>query len=131
NYAFKEVNGKMPRLGDILLNTKNTSVDRSHNRNFALLGDPSMRLAYPEEKVSVSDVSLFPSGALTDTLKALSTVKISGVVTGQNGQTLSDFNGKVNVTVFEKLNVVRTFGDNGNTPQNIKTRESIIYEGVA
>ncbi|MFC5268974.1 type IX secretion system sortase PorU [Adhaeribacter terreus] len=131
NFAFKPVNGQMPRLGDIVMHTKNASISGSSNRNFALLGDPSMRLAYPEEKVQVSAIDIKPSVRQPDTLKALSTVKISGNVANQNGQTLSDFNGKVNITVFEKETVIRTLGDNGSSPQNIKTRESIIYEGVA
>jgi hypothetical protein len=113
------------------MQTKNNSVSASSNRNFALLGDPSMRLAYPEEKVHLSNVELIPALTSIDTLKALSTVKLSGNVTNHNGQTLSDFNGKVNVTVFEKATVVRTLGDNGSTQENINTRESIIYEGVA
>jgi hypothetical protein len=34
--------------------TKNNSLNGSINRNFSLLGDPSMRLAYPREGVTLT-----------------------------------------------------------------------------
>jgi hypothetical protein len=127
NCAFEPINGRMPRLGDIMNRTKNNSLDKG-NRNFAILCDPTLRLAYPQEKVTVT--SLQVAGQLTDTLKALATVTLNGAVT--NGQqTLTNFNGKVQITVFEKTTLVRTLGDNGSIPTNVRIRENIIYNGVA
>ena len=36
------------RLGDVFRVTKQLSGTSSNNRNFTLLGDPALRLAYPE-----------------------------------------------------------------------------------
>nr|WP_191907020.1 type IX secretion system sortase PorU [Adhaeribacter soli] len=128
---LEPINGRMPRLGDVIQNTKNTSIDGVFNRNFSLLCDPSMRLAYPSEKISVTSVQEKPAGTSTDTLKALSTITLNGTVTDQQNNPLTNFNGQVNITVFEKKTLVRTLGDNGSIPTNIPVRESIIYEGVA
>jgi hypothetical protein len=136
--AFKPIHGRMPRLGDIIQNTKNMSVSGVNNRNFSLLCDPSLRLAYPSEKVKVTSVTERPAGLASDTLKALGTFTITGAVTDQQQNTLTNFNGVVNVTVFEKKNLIRTLGDNyvpsplsGSIPTDVPVRENIIYEGIA
>ena len=67
--VFKKNNGEYQRLGDIFKNTKNNSLSGSINRNFALLGDPSMKLAYPNYSVNTETI---------DTLKALGKVIIKG-----------------------------------------------------
>ena len=52
----------LPIFGDIFRLTKNGSVDlatdtrKVGNRNFALLGDPSLRLAYPENSIVITDI---------------------------------------------------------------------------
>ncbi|HSI89761.1 MAG TPA: type IX secretion system sortase PorU [Adhaeribacter sp.] len=132
DHAFKPINGRMPRMGEIYQLTKNKNIwnHTVNNRNFALLGDPSMRLAYPEEEVKITSVTVQPGATPTDTLNALATVTLTGAVTNKQQQTLSDFNGKVQVTVFEKSTQVQTLGD--ETPvRNYTVQESVIYEGVA
>ena len=55
--VFKPVNGQMPRLGDVMQSTKNNSLSGPVNRNFALLGDPSLRLAYPQAQAVLTQVN--------------------------------------------------------------------------
>lgn len=136
NCIFEPIHGRTPRLGDIIQKTKNGSVIEIYNRNFSLLCDPSMRLAYPSEKVQVTSMKDQSSNNITDTLKALSTITLAGTVTDNQNNVLTNFNGPVNVTVFEKKTLVRTLGDNssdpnGSQPADIPVRENIIYEGVA
>jgi len=59
------------RLGDLMRHTKNNSLSGSLNRNFALLGDPSMRLALPAAEVALTQVNGRALGAAGDTLRAL------------------------------------------------------------
>lgn len=128
NCVFEKINGRTPRLGDILLTTKNNAVDIG-NRNFTLLCDPTMKLAYPEEKVKANSITVAGSTA-TDTISALSTVTLTGTVTNAGNQVLADFNGKVQITVFEKPTVATTLGDHGSAPIPIAMLKSVLYDGT-
>ncbi|MDX5346264.1 MAG: type IX secretion system sortase PorU, partial [Hymenobacteraceae bacterium] len=124
---------QMPRLGDLQQKTKNGSIAYIANRGFALLGDPSMRLAYPELKVEVDKVNDKPvSAAVSDTLRALSVVKLDGSIRNQQGTAvLTSFNGEVQITLFEKESEVRTLGDEKGSSTVVKVRQNIIYDGLA
>ncbi|HIE72729.1 MAG TPA: type IX secretion system sortase PorU, partial [Flavobacteriales bacterium] len=68
NVLFEKVNGEFPRLGDVFKKTKVLSGSGANNRNFTLLGDPALRLAYPEFNIETT--------LIADTLKALAEVTI-------------------------------------------------------
>lgn len=101
------------RLGDLVRVTKNNSLSGSLNRNFALLGDPSMPLAYPKADVTLTHLNgkLIRAGRV-DTLRALQTVTFEGEVR-LNGQRLSDFSGLLNLTVYDKPGPAQTRGNKG------------------
>ena len=55
--AFTPIAGKMPRLGDLFTYIKNQPGGNSTNsRNFTLLGDPALTLAYPKFDVLTDTV---------------------------------------------------------------------------
>lgn len=92
--------GRSTRLGDVFRQTKNASLAGRINRNFSLLGDPSMRLPLPEVRLTVARLNdKVPSAR--DTLRARQTVSLEGVVRalGDSG-TLADFTGTALVTVY-------------------------------
>lgn len=130
NSMFIQVNGNMPRLGDVMRLTKNNSLAGVNNRNYALLGDPSMMLAYPKEEVVVTKINGNPV-SLTDTLKALSSAVIEGEVRDGLGNKLTDFTGSVYVTVYDKESVIQTFGTQGSSAWTFKAMNNLIYEGPA
>lgn len=133
--AFAPVNNQMPRLGDVLRLTKNKSLSQVNNRNFALLGDPSMRLAYPHLKVNVDKINGTDATITPDTLKALRKITLTGSIRDVNQLLVANFTGTVQVTVYEKETQINTLGDeSSNGISNIRAvpvRENIIYEGVA
>lgn len=102
-------NGKMPTLGDIIRVTKaDPTVSQAYTSFFHLLGDPALTLAYPRHKVVTSSINNSPvSVSKTDTLAALSKVTISGFVADTLGNKLTNFNGVVYPTVFDKEQTVR------------------------
>ena len=120
--------GEMPRLGDIIRETKNNSILADGNRNFALLGDPSMRLAYPKADIELTTISTDESGQ-TDTLKALNKVTVEGQVT-ENGELIADFNGTVFATIYDKRTTTTTYGDE-NPVMQFQERKQIIFKGQA
>ena len=127
---FVPVNGRMPRLGDVMRRTKNNSLSGDGNRNFTLLGDPSLRLAYPEKKAEVIRINGINTGTLPDTLKALSKMTIEGVVT-DGGNVLTDFNGNLQATVYEKKTTITKLGDEGGSKRDtFSIRQNVIFDGL-
>ncbi|MDQ3100235.1 MAG: type IX secretion system sortase PorU, partial [Bacteroidota bacterium] len=129
------VTGEQFSLGDIYRETKRdiaTAVPSSSNhRNFSLLGDPSQRLAVPRQTVRISSVT-DTLGNPIDTLKALSTVKITGFIDDGSGQPMADFNGMVIPMVYDKEQTVSTLAnDNAPSPFIFKIRKNLIYRGKA
>jgi hypothetical protein len=130
NAIFEPVNGQMPRLGDAMRVTKNNSLNGSINRNFSLLGDPSMQLAYPRERVALTRMNDQPLDRGADTLKALSRVTLEGEVRRSDGSRIEDFNGTLFVTLYDKPRDVTTLGD--ENPRMLFTlSDNRLYEGKA
>ncbi len=120
-----------PRLGDIIRNTKNEYNDKN-TRNFALLGDPFIKLSYPKMNVKTTQINNMPITQFKDTLKALEKFEVKGEVSGLNGEKLSNFNGVVYPVVFDKFTQYQTLG---NTSSNNKVpfvmQNNVLYRGKA
>lgn len=130
-----DASGKYKSLGDAIRETKNytyqTSGDVTNNRKFTLLGDPAMTIAYPVLKVRPTKVN----GVITtqaDTLSAKEKVTIEGEVTDVQGNVLSDFNGNVYPTVFDKPATITTLAnDPGSQPATFSAQSNILFKGRA
>ncbi len=118
------------RFGDIYRMTKSAFPDNGDFRNFTLLGDPSARLASTRQAARITAVS-DTLGNPIDTIRALATVRISGEVTDTTGQLLSDFNGVVVPTVFDKKTNMTTLANDGGQQLPFSLRKNIIYRGKA
>ncbi len=125
NALFTE--GGFGRLGDVMRVTKNESVDlatdskKVGNRNFTLLGDPSMKLANPQNEIILTEVR--ENGLPTDTLRSGSLVTIKGEIENN-----PSFNGTVNVRVRDKPVDVATI----STPVfDYKERLNTLFNGSA
>lgn len=121
------------RLGEIMRLTKNGYVLGDRNeRNFTLLGDPVIFLAYPSYRVNTTHINSQPISNNPDTLKAFSKVTISGEIVGQNQQLLSSFNGVVYPTVFDKISSYRTIANNTeSSPYTFLMQNNAVYRGMA
>ena len=129
------IKGELPRLGDVMRKAKNASNTDSNvnNRNFALLGDPTMRLAYPQEKVVITSVNnnVLSEDSIRDTINALQKVVMVGEVRDVNNQIISDFNGIVEVSVFDKKSTYKTLGDEDGRPAEFDEQDVKIFDGLA
>lgn len=135
-WAFTPVQGQPPRLGDLLLQTKNNSQSQASNRNFTLLADPSQQLAYPALRAQVTAINTLPvTGGVTDTLRALQQVTLTGHITDAAQLLQTNFDGLIEVTIFDKPVAVQPLGDEsdpeGPEVRNILVRENMIYAGTA
>lgn len=115
------------RLGDIFRDTKNNSLSGVNNRNFSLLGDPSMKLAYPTDKVTITKIN--NQSPENQTLKALQKVNIEGIIQEAGSDKLkTNFNGYVIVSVFDKPSTVSTLGQKTDK-FTYQTYQNKIFEG--
>ena len=129
---FVKTDGEYPRLGDILRAAKIAVGSDPNSQKYTLLGDPALRLAYPEVKVKTTHFNEEPLGAESDTIRALDYISISGEVTDENGNPMPDFNGIVYPTVYDKPSVITTLGNDYNSfPFDFDQRNRILYRGQA
>jgi hypothetical protein len=99
--------------------------------NFVILGDPALKLSYPEQKVFTSTINTQTlTSTSSDTLKALSLISVTGYVGDKNGNKLSSFNGVVYPTVFDKETTISSLGnDPSSYVRNFVLQKNIIYKG--
>jgi hypothetical protein len=122
--------GRSMRLGDIIRIAKNVSGSNTNKRNFLLLGDPALRLAWPwNGRVVTDSINNVPAGESTDTLKALSMITISGHIEDISGNPAEDFNGIVSHTVFGKPSLNETLANDGGEKMEFTERNVILFAG--
>lgn len=118
------------RLGEIVKTTKNNSVSGWRNRNFTLLGDPSMQLAIPQKSISINDIYTEAPQAAFDTLKALSKVHIHGYVSNHDGSRAVGFNGVAHLAIYDKPLTSSTLSANGPI-MAYKEQNNMLFKGKA
>ncbi|CAL2090793.1 putative secreted protein (Por secretion system target) [Tenacibaculum sp. 190524A05c] len=112
-----------------LIKTKNETT--SSQRFFIYyFGDPAMKLAIPKPDIRISRVNDVPITQPIDTLKALSRIKIDGIVTDNSGAPLNNFNGTVFTTIFDKPIDKTTLDNDGfGIINTFDSQESKIFRG--
>lgn len=119
-------------LGDAVRLTKVESPIGSsfNNRKFALLGDPAVRLAIPNYKVITNSI-LDENGNPTDTIKALSKVKITGEVLNPDGSA-SSYDGILFPTVYDVAKETLTLNNNNKgIIDTFMVQNNILFKGKA
>jgi hypothetical protein len=97
---------------------------------YVLLGDPSATLAHPKYKVITDSINGMAISTYTDTIKALKFVTIKGHITDNNNVPLTNFNGWVYPTIYDKTDTISTI----NPPslqdnKKFSLQKSIIFRG--
>jgi len=131
DYAFRAAaDGQPMRFGDIIRQAKISSGTGMNKRNFLLLGDPALRLAWPVNGTVVTDsINGVHVSMQTDTLKALSLITVSGHLEDADGNLLNGFNGTVEPTVFDKPGHVSTLANDGGSPMTFPVTGNVIFRG--
>lgn len=132
NYMFsKDENGKRLRLGDIIRIAKNKTSDTSNKFKFSLLGDPAITLAYGEHKVITDSINGGFVSNKTDTVRALGNMVISGYIAYDDSTLINDFNGIVQVNVFDKEYLASTRGNDDIPTFDFTMRDKLLFKGKA
>ncbi|MCF6279456.1 MAG: type IX secretion system sortase PorU, partial [Flavobacteriaceae bacterium] len=124
-------NGEDYTIAEVLMNVKN-GFGTSQRLFIYYLGDPAMKLAVPKADIRLTHMNGTDISVSLDTIKALSHVSFDGIVTDSQGSLLTDFNGELSVTVFDKeINRTTLDNDNFGIFMEFDALESKIFRGRA
>ena len=88
-------------VGQALRFAKNKRGSDMNKMSYVLLGDPALRLAYPDDYTVVTTTNM-------DTLKALTIQNVEGFIRTDEHDTATWFNGRLTVTVLDKMQKITT-----------------------
>mgnify|MGYP005811286021 CR=1 FL=1 len=127
--VFEKENGTYRDLGTIFKITKNNSLNGTLNRNFSLLGDPSLRLDLPDFSATIDRIVESGSETPTDALSPLKEFRIEGIVSDPlTGATMMQANGEFQIKVMDKAQTFRTLGDE-STPADFEEEGAVLFQG--
>ncbi len=126
-----------PSVAEAVRRMKN-SFTTNNRRVVFFFGDPAMKMVIPKPNIRLTRINDVPVTQEVAVLQALSRIKITGEVVNESGNLLSDYNGIVFTTIYDK-EIARTTLANDNTTSNsgelIKLEYSslgeIIFRGRA
>ena len=115
-------------IGDAFKLAKN---ETSMTHCMQLLGDPALKLAIPENKIVVTSINGKPIDSLvTDTATVLTKITVEGEIRNNSNQLITDFNGEVYPTVFDRFITSKTLAnDNEDTEMEFSQQKNILYKG--
>lgn len=127
----KNENHEYPRLGDILREAKcNIAQTDSNKLNYTLLGDPALKLLYPDYQIKVTEINGHDITQTTPTIQARDSVSIKGEIYTPGGEKATDYNGIICPTVYDSEVTVVThgYGEEGKAIE-FKERSNRLYVG--
>ncbi|MBR6017954.1 MAG: type IX secretion system sortase PorU [Paludibacteraceae bacterium] len=112
-------------LGEAIMEGKNKLSD-DNKLAYVLLGDPAIRLNYPTDYWVETLTEI-------DTLNALSIQQVEGRIIDEDSTLVSDFNGTLDITIYDKMQVITTRDNDDKTgePTEIPYNDypNTIYTG--
>lgn len=132
DYIFSTApDGRSMKLGDIIRLAKINSGTGMNKRNFLLLGDPALRIAWPVQGRVVTDsINSVSVEVATDTVKALSLITITGHIEDNAGNSMDGFNGVVEPVVYDKVSTISTLANDGGSPMSFPVTGNVIFRGT-
>ncbi len=140
NHLFAFGSNDYPSMAEALRLTKIDPLVSGigQKRLVFFIGDPAMKLAFPKPDIRLTKINDVPVTGTPDVLEALSQVKIEGEVTDASGTIMSDYNGILTATIYDK-NIDRSTLANDNTRDtngdliilDFDTLGEIIFRGQA
>ncbi len=114
------------------LRISKTQIPANTRRVVFYIGDPAMPLAFPKKSIRLTKLNDVPIEQATDTLKALSKIKIEGQVVNAAGSLMTDYNGVLEAKIFDKNVMRRTLdNDNQNEFMDFTTLGEGLFNGQA
>ena len=124
-----EFNDEDLTIAESLVKAKNSA--RTNQKFFIYnFGDPAMKLAIPEPNIRLTKMNDRDITQSLDTIKALSRVTFEGEVQDRANNLMSDFNGTLSTTIFDKPIAQRTLDNDGSGVNlDFDTQNSKLFKG--
>lgn len=129
-YVFDKVNGEYQTLGEIYRRVKNEVSISPGFRNFNFLGDPALSINYPKFNVMTDSINGLPVTSI-DTVSALGLVTVKGHLTDLSGNKMTNFNGILYPTVYDKSQDIETQNNDGHGVFKFNLRNKKLFRGKA
>ena len=133
NLMFSKDNvGQYYSVSDIERKAKNMYFPRSNLEMFVYIGDPSIKLAVPKFNIVTDSINHQAVASSNDTIRALSKVTVSGHVIDDNMQSVTNFNGTVFPSVYDKKVHTQTLLNDPNPnvePFEFDIQKSVLFKG--
>jgi len=100
--------------GEAVQLTKN-ALNGNGKRIVFYLGDPAMNLPYAQPNINLTEINGTPVQQFNDTLKGLSNVELKGEIVNESNQRITNYNGKISATVFDKRIQRQTLANDNTT----------------
>ncbi|MNX36340.1 hypothetical protein D3C86_666220 [compost metagenome] len=102
-------------IAEALRISKNENPNSSTNVVF-YIGDPALMLAIPKPKIRLTKVNDVPISQPIDDFKSLAKMKLSGEITDENNIPLTNYNGEISTSIFDKTVSRTTLNNDGYSP---------------
>ena len=118
-------------IAESLRLAKNRNPNSSTNVVF-YIGDPALMLAIAKPKIRLTKVNDIPISQPIDDFKSLAKMKISGEITDENNIPLTNYNGELSTSIFDKIITRTTLNNDGYSPPiSFNTLGETIFRGNA
>ena len=132
NVFSRDATNKPLAFGEIIRLTKNASGASDNKRSFTLIGDPALKLALPYMKIITDSVNSISPSIQIDTIRALSKITIKGHVEDYSSNIISDFEGVISPTIYDKSKIQSTLGQDASSPIiPFELQKNALYKGKA
>jgi len=133
NKIFDEDDKGFIPIGKVLSRAKNANRQdtlRANARKYTLLGDPTMRILLPNYQIITTSFKGNNAQLRPDTVGPLERVTVQGYVADRNGLPVSDYNGIIAPTLFDKVGENSTLGQSSSSKvRTFKTQENVLWKG--
>lgn len=119
-------NNNILSIGEIMKKAKISLGSDKNKLSFVLMGDPIIKLFYPENVVITDSINSETPGDAQIMALGLTTIKAH---VEKHNEKRSDFNGTALITLYDKKEKQETLGQNKNTPFEYEDYSSIIFSG--
>ncbi len=132
----RDQNGKLYTVGESMIMAKNNypGTSNTNKLRYNLLGNPAMRLPIPPLTAELGRIGDVDADNITNdnlpVLKAQGKVNVSGVINDDNGAVDENFNGTIEINLYDAEQALTTLGNGKDgVISHYNDRKTLLYRG--
>ena len=103
-----------------------TAAVNNYHIMWTFFGDPALKPVWPKYTVQTTQINGVDADMFTDTINPGSLLKIKGLIADDDGNQISDFNGTVNVTIYDMPYTKETIEGEFDPVREITLYDSVL-----